>query len=79
MLEPNKLYKIVQTVPIRPVKSYFAQNTAMLEKGSIILFLQYHPGNVYSCKVLSGEYIGWITIESRYKNHMDFFQKIKGQ
>jgi hypothetical protein len=41
------------------------------------MFLEYHTGSVRVCKVVYQDYIGWIVVESRYKEHLHFFKKVK--
>jgi hypothetical protein len=78
-LEVGAMYKIPCTIYLgkKRTRSPNYPITKTVEAGSLVMFIEYHPGSVRTCKVMSGNVYGWFTIDSKYRDHTHFFQKVK--
>ena len=76
-LERGHWYHVASQVTLRRTKSAYSKPLTKIEPGALVMFLEYHTGSVRVCKVGYQDYVGWIVVESKYKEHLHFFRKVK--
>jgi hypothetical protein len=76
-LERGHWYEVASQAILRKTKSAYSKPLIKIEPRALVMFLEYHTGSVRVCKVVYQDYIGWIVVESRYKEHLHFFKKVK--
>ena len=76
-LEPRTWYRTSVHVNLHSGRSIQSKKVAEVPRGSLVMFLGYHPGSVYFCKVMFSEYYGWLSVPVKYKDHTHFFLDVK--
>jgi hypothetical protein len=76
-LERGHWYHVASQVTLRKTKSAYSKSLTKIEPGALVMFLEYHTGSVRVCKVGYRDYIGWIVVDLKYKEHLHFFKKVK--
>jgi hypothetical protein len=76
-LDQGCWYFVASKAFIHKTKSAYSMLLGTIPKGAPVMFLEYHPGSTRSCKVIYQDMVGWIKVDSKYKNHTHFFRKAK--
>lgn len=74
-LVPKTWYKTSLSGCLYQGRSESSRRITEVPKGALVMFLGYHPGSVNVCKVMFGEYYGWLCVPNKYKSHTHFFLK----
>ena len=76
-LEPRTWYRTSLSGYLYKGRSEHSRKIVEIPKSSLVMFLEYHPGSVHICKVMFGEYFGWLSVPTKYKDHTHFFLNAK--
>lgn len=74
-LEPGTWYRTAVSLQMTKARSDRGEPIVTVPKNSLVMFVEYHPGSIRSCKVMFREYVGWLKVPNKYKDHTFFFQK----
>lgn len=69
-------YSVASEAVLHATKSAYSGTLAVVPKSSLVMFLEYHSGSVRTCKVMFGEYVGWILVDKKYQDPMNFFTRV---
>lgn len=78
-LKQGQWYQVAAKTILHQTKSIHSNPMMKIEPDSMVMFLEYHPGSVRSCKVMYQELVGWIVVDPKYKDHLHFFKRVSLQ
>lgn len=75
-LQKSHWYLVANDVLLHKTASAYSDAILTIPKDGMVMFVEYHSSGVRKCKVMFGEYFGWIMVDSKYREHSYFFKNV---